>query len=290
MVSGIELQGVWDRISHKKSVLIDLKMQENRLIGVKGLEVKASSLRQVKPAGTISDIVMPRPPYNPQSFDHFAERYDAATAIERRHDFFLENLPERRGRVLEIGCGTGLLAQELARHFESVLAVDISAPMLAIARARRAAPNIEYRLADAASASIEGPFDAIVSHTTLHHIADAAGTITRLKPLVAPRGRFLIVDVVDRWPWLDRSRAGLLAGACVAAGLDVTRHGLASAVTLFRFRISRPWLDHLMSDRYLSKEAFRQCYGDLLPGAKITCNRYFGKVVWEAAAPVTDAE
>src|ERR1700759_426421 len=106
--------------------------------------------------------------HNPSSFDHMAELYDAATSIERKHEFFLENLPRRRGRVLDIGCGTGLLAWELSKHFESVLAIDISEPMLAIARAKRSAPNIEYRLADASAAVIEGTFDAIVSHTTFH--------------------------------------------------------------------------------------------------------------------------
>lgn len=78
---------------------------------------------------------MPPRPNNPQSFDHLAEMYDRAVSIERRHDFFLQNLPLRRRRALEIGCGTGLLARELSRHFDSVLAIDISEPMLAIARA-----------------------------------------------------------------------------------------------------------------------------------------------------------
>jgi SAM-dependent methyltransferase len=222
--------------------------------------------------------------YDPQSFDHLAEMYDVAAAIERKHSFFLTNLPRGRRRALDIGCGTGLLARELAKHFASVLAIDISAPMIAIARAKRAAHNIEYRLADASAARIEGPFDAIVSHTTFHHIQDVAGTIARLKPLLAPRGRFLIVDLVDRRLLLGyKPYAGLISGACAAAGPDAIRYGFRNAVTLLRFRLSRPWLDHLKTDRYLSVPAFRRCYGELLPGAVITCNRYFAKVVWEAA-------
>ena len=226
---------------------------------------------------------MARRSYNPQSFDHLAEMYDAAVSIERTHTFFLDNLPERRGRVLDVGCGPGLLARELAGHFASVLAIDISAPMIAIARARRAAPNIEYRLADASTAGIEGPFDAIVSHTTLHHIRDLIGTITRLKGLLAPKGRLLIVDVIDRFPWFPyRPYAGLILGSCVSVAPDVVRHGIRNAATLLRFRLSRPWLNHLKSDRYLPIADFRRCYGELLPGARISHRRYFAHLVWEA--------
>jgi len=72
---------------------------------------------------------------DPQSFDSFAERYDAAAELERSHDFFLSNLPNRRGRGLGgRGAGPGLLAGELARHFTTVVAVDVSEPMLAIAK------------------------------------------------------------------------------------------------------------------------------------------------------------
>jgi 2-polyprenyl-3-methyl-5-hydroxy-6-metoxy-1,4-benzoquinol methylase len=221
--------------------------------------------------------------YDPQSFDHFAQSYDAATSIERKHNFFLENLPVCRRRVLDVGCGTGLLAQELAKHFTSVLAIDISAPMIEIAQARRAAPNVEYRLADASTAQIEGSFDAIVSHTTFHHVRDVAGTVARLKPLLASRGRFLIVDVIDRWPFFRyKPYAGLILGACAAAGPDVVRYGLRNAVTLLQFRISRPWLDHLKSDRYFPIAVFRQCYSEVLPGAVITSSRYFAQVIWEA--------
>jgi 2-polyprenyl-3-methyl-5-hydroxy-6-metoxy-1,4-benzoquinol methylase len=221
--------------------------------------------------------------YDPQSFDQLAERWDVAASIERKHDFFLQNLPRRRERVLDVGCGTGLLARELAKHFRSVVGIDLSDPMLAIARAKRAAPNIEYRQADAATAEIDGPFDAIVSHTTFHHIGDVAGTIARLKPMLTPQGRFLIVDIVESGP-LSRYRpyAGLILGACAAAGIDVMRYGPRDAATLLRFRVSRPWLDHLRSDRYLSMEEFRRTYGAVLPGAQIVQRRYFAQVVWEA--------
>ncbi len=227
---------------------------------------------------------MPRGLYDPRSFDHLAESYDRAISIERKHEFFLENLPRRRRRVLDLGCGTGLLAQELSKHFDSVLAIDISEPMLAVARAKRSAANIEYRLADAATVELEGEFDAIVSHTTFHHIADVAGAITRFKSVLARRGRFLIIDLVDRWPRFPcKPYAALILGACAAIGPDVFHFGFQDAFTLLRFRLSPHWLAHLKADRYLSFAAFRQLYGEVLSGASIAASRYFARLVWESA-------
>src|ERR1035437_705743 len=47
--------------------------------------------------------------YDPRSFDHLAEEYDFAASLERRPDIFLSHLPQRRHRVLDVGCGTGVL-------------------------------------------------------------------------------------------------------------------------------------------------------------------------------------
>jgi SAM-dependent methyltransferase len=55
---------------------------------------------------------------DPRSFDHLAEEYDFAASLERRPDFFLSHLPQCRRRVLDVGCGIGVLAFELSRHFE----------------------------------------------------------------------------------------------------------------------------------------------------------------------------
>jgi SAM-dependent methyltransferase len=186
-----------------------------------------------------------RSDFDPQSFDHLAEEYDFAASLERSSDFFLVNLPELRRRALDVGCGTGILARELAGHFDSVLAVDVSEPMLALARRARPAENLEYRWADANALDVEGSFDAIVSHTTFHHLRDISGTLASL---------------ADRL------------------------HGSRAAWRLLRFRFSPGWLDHLTSDRYLSEEGFRGVYGSALPGARFTRLEHFMGVVWQREA------
>jgi len=47
--------------------------------------------------------------------------------------------------VLELGCGTGTFTQELARSGADVIAIDVSAELLEIARANHSAPNIHYQ-------------------------------------------------------------------------------------------------------------------------------------------------
>ena len=218
-----------------------------------------------------------------QAFDSFATAYDAAVSIERTHDFFLANLPTRRECVLDVGCGSGVLSFELSRHFRHVVALDISEPMLAIARERRSASNIEYRLCDASAFSSEPVFDAVVSHTTFHHLADVSAVLARLRGCLAPGGRLILLDCVARLPrFIPRWNMLYRTHASLRFLPDVIRRGSTEARILLRFRSSQPWIAHRQSDRYLSRAEFRDVYGRALPGAQLTKLRSFMGVLWTA--------
>ena len=228
-------------------------------------------------------------PANAQSFDGFAEQYDQAASIERKHSFFLENLPLKRSSVLDVGCGTGLLSHELSRHFRSVVAVDISEPMLAVARRKRNAANIDYRLCDANNLPTEARFDAIVSHTAFHHLPSIPATLAKLRNLLAPGGRLIAVDCVARLPaTIPRWNFLYYAHAAVHFLPDSLQHGASAAGTLWRFRTSRVWIAHLKSDRYLSPARFREVYASCLPGAQFARMMTFMGVIWNA--PETKGE
>lgn len=220
--------------------------------------------------------------YDPRSFDHLVDEFDFAASLKRRPDFFLKHLPKRRRRALDVGCGTGTLAHELARHFDSVLAIDISEPMLAFARKKRSAPNLEYRRADANALELEGEFDAIVSHTTFHHLEDVGKTLATLRAALAPEGRIVIIDMVSERE--ASSRYVYASHAFVVFIPNIFYHGLRAAVRLFRFQTSRAWLDHLTTDCFLTEAGFREVYGQVLPGASFTRFKYFVGVVWQAPA------
>lgn len=221
-------------------------------------------------------------PYDARSFDRLAEEYDFVATREGRSEFFLEHLPERRQRALDVGCGTGILTEELSHHFGSVVGIDISEPMLAIARARRGAPNIEYRRGDANRLVLDQTFDCIASHTTFHHLEDVSETLRVLKAFLEPRGRLLVIDLAGRWPLIPRNGCTSTAKACLQLAPNLLRHGPRAASRIFRFYTSRRWLDHVLSDPILSRARFREVYAAALPGAMFVPLKYFMGVVWES--------
>jgi ubiquinone/menaquinone biosynthesis C-methylase UbiE len=218
-----------------------------------------------------------------QSFDGFAEQYDEAASLERKHGFFLDNLPRKRESVLDVGCGSGLLSHELSRHFRTVVALDISEPMLAVARKKRSAPNIDYRLCDVNRFSTEARFDAVVSHTAFHHLPEIPATLGRLKNLLTPHGRLIAVDCIARFPALiPRWSLFYRVYAALQVLPDRLQRGAGAARTLWRFRTCRAWIAHLKSDQYFSPARFREVYTSCLPGAQFVRLKTFMAVIWTA--------
>ena len=114
-------------------------------------------------------------------FDAFATEYDFAASLQNLNDFFTKNLSASKGAALEIGCGSGILAFELAQYYDNVVAVDLSKKMLAIASQKRSAPNIEYIQMDADQLALDRQFDLIVSAATFHHLPDLPVALNAIK-------------------------------------------------------------------------------------------------------------
>ncbi|MFQ6540127.1 MULTISPECIES: class I SAM-dependent methyltransferase [Aphanothece] len=132
----------------------------------------------------------------------------------------------RPWRILDAGCGTGVSTDYLC-HLNpgsSVLAVDISAGALAVARERTlrsgaadqvAELRIEQRsLLDLAG---EGPFDYINSVGVLHHLREPAAGLQALAALLRPGGLLHLFLYADGGRWeihrVQRSLARLAVGA-----------------------------------------------------------------------------
>lgn len=86
------------------------------------------------------------------------------------HRFLVRQLPSPCLRVLDVGCGAGAFAVELARHAGQVDAIDRSPAM--IDAAKQATPgNVTCMLGDVLEEPLPaGAYDAIVSISTLHHM------------------------------------------------------------------------------------------------------------------------
>ncbi len=98
---------------------------------------------------------------------------------EARHAFvwnlaqgLLELLhPVKGERILDLGCGTGQLTNEIAQSGAEVLGLDASPEM--IGQARQNYPGLRFVLQDAGDMQYQGEFDAIFSNAALHWMLDA---------------------------------------------------------------------------------------------------------------------
>lgn len=101
------------------------------------------------------------------------------------------------GDALEVGCGTGLLAAELAPPLRHILLTDVSTGMLAVARERAAsAPDrftIEQR--DLSAAPLQQPVDLVYASMVLHHVPDLDALLTHLRGSLRPGGWIALADL-----------------------------------------------------------------------------------------------
>jgi 2-polyprenyl-3-methyl-5-hydroxy-6-metoxy-1,4-benzoquinol methylase len=225
-----------------------------------------------------------------QSFDRSAAGYDRLGDLGENdgiRNWLVSVLRPVGGRALDLGCGTGRDSVLLAGRFAHVDAVDLSLPMIEIARARRSRPNIAYRQADLLEATGSGEYDLVLSVMTLHHVPDLRAALAHVKGLLAPAGRIVLADPYPAEPALHPARRilhrlvplrpRLRAMAVLRLGANLVRRGPATAREICRLPTRRKWLDHLASDRFFSREELDQCRATLLPGCQL--ERLGGTVV-----------
>lgn len=101
--------------------------------------------------------------------------------------------PVTDGRVLDVACGTGVLARELARRWgpARVCGVDCNEGMLAVGR--RLAPKVDWRLARAEALPFEtGQCAAVGSQFGLMFFADRARALSEMWRVLAPEGKLAV--------------------------------------------------------------------------------------------------
>lgn len=214
-----------------------------------------------------------------QQFDQVALEYDFMETIFNNNNFFLTHMPKSRGKALDVGCGSGILAEALSSCFREVTGIDISAEMLALAHQRRPLPNITYLCRDAHDLSADERYDYIVSRTTFHHLRDIPTILETLKQMTNPEGRIAILDCVC--PVETPPRWSYVLGAYLEFPSNLFSFGFTAARRICRFHRSRSWLDHLATDHYLSAENFIALYKRHLPGCTILKEQSFLGAIWE---------
>ena len=162
---------------------------------------------------------MPRRRDGPQQwfFDVWSRFYDARLVqrltYQPEHDAVLRRLrPLAPGRVLDVACGTGLLAARIRRALPGsrVVACDFSRGMLAQASGHQRATALVQ--ASALALPFAGSsFDAIVTTEAFHWFPDQARVLGEFRRVLAPSGRIFVSLVnppleamADAAGWMSR--------------------------------------------------------------------------------------
>lgn len=223
-----------------------------------------------------------------QSFDKVARDYDRLTQLNASDlisPCVTRLLPAAgsaaQGRALDLGCGTGRHAVLLAQRFAQVDAVDLSGPMLEVAQARRPQANITYRQSDLLDVAGAGQYAFVLSALTLHHVADLHAALSRIKTLLAPGGRLVVIDMysVDAGSAVERLHRALeravplrlrLHGLFLQKlGINIVRRGPVVAWEIYRLSTRRAWLDHRVTDRFFSRAELERSCRALFPGHQL---------------------
>ena len=165
-----------------------------------------------------------------------------------RLDWINSHVPLDGKRVLDVGCGGGILSDSMARKGAEVLGIDLSAKALKVAQLHAleaGTTNVAYRevSAEALAAEQPGSFDVVTCMEMLEHVPDPASVVRSCAALAMPGG-WVFFSTINRNPkaflfaivgaeyvlnllprgtheYLKFVRPSELAGYCRGAGLDL---------------------------------------------------------------------
>lgn len=153
------------------------------------------------------------------------------------------HLPPAPADVADLGCGTGTLSVLLAEDGHRVRGLDVSEQMLAAARRKAAAAEVDVVLeqGDAADPPYEAAsFDVVLSRHVLWAMPDPAAALARWSTLLRPGGRLLLIE--GSWS----TGAGIRAGAVERLLAELGRSAAVQVLDDFRY-----WGREIDDERYL---------------------------------------
>ncbi|MCH3963889.1 MAG: methyltransferase domain-containing protein [Clostridium sp.] len=116
---------------------------------------------------------------------------------DSKHDFVAEYgkdllefiQDDRTQKILDLGCGTGVLTAEIAKLCDYVLGIDSSSEM--IEKARQAYPNLDFQVMDALEIPCEQKWDVVFSNAVFHWISNHDLLLRKIKDSLKSPGKLI---------------------------------------------------------------------------------------------------
>jgi 2-polyprenyl-6-hydroxyphenyl methylase / 3-demethylubiquinone-9 3-methyltransferase len=142
-----------------------------------------------------------------EKFSNLAHRWwDPAGEFKPLHDinplrldWIAQHAPLEGARVLDVGCGGGILAEAMARRGAKVTGIDLAEKALRVAQLHLLESQLDIRYEMSSVEDVAGEFDLVTCMELLEHVPDPAAMVAACARLVRPGGQ-VFFSTINRNP------------------------------------------------------------------------------------------